>query len=1020
MNFGSFFHKAKVRKTYREISCVVFGILLFVLLFTGGIKDASAKTPGRVLFISSYHPDFPTFFQQVDGIKSILSTQPIVLDIEFMDSKRFYDNTNMANFHASISYKLIKVPAYDLILTADDNALIFAIKHQEELFAGTPIIFFGVNNIDLAQKQNANPKVTGIVESVSMLDTLQLIRRLHPDTKNIIALVDSSPSGQVDLETFYSFSDELDNINLSEISLKDLSFVEFAARLQKMPDQTSFILLSAYKDKEGKNLLFNESLQLIRNNLPGPVYHLWYHGMGDGVFGGKLINHFDQSTTAAKIALEVLNGRPVEDIAVMLKSSNHYIFDYLEMKRFGIDRADLPEESTIINEPFSFYKKYKTIIWVVSSAFVSLLVLILFLVFNIIIRRRVEKSLRESEERIRTTMDQAGDGMFLIDSAGRLLDVNQRACEMLGYTKEELLSMSAPDIDPEYPIERFIKLISTLKLNEQTTIETVHRRKDGSIFSVEIRIGLIQTQGKEHVLALVRNITNRMQVEQERIQLVSAIEHIAEMIIITDRDGFIRYANPSFVHLTGFSQNETLGKTLHFFEYEAHEESFYLQMRTTIASGKTWTDRMVCRKKDGSPFDAEITISSIVDPEGDFSNYVSVLRDVTREIKVEEQLRQSQKMESIGTLAGGIAHDFNNILGAVMGYTEMSLDDVIDRPNTHESLNQVLAASHRAKDLVSQILTFSRSATINKVHTKTIPIVKEVCKFIRSSLPTTIEINQNITAKNDCIVADPTQFHQILMNLCTNAGHAMKRTGGELEVLLEEVLLHEDDVMIYPELKTGTYLKLTVKDTGYGISKENLERIFEPYFTTKEKGEGTGLGLAVVHGIVKEYGGDIKAYSEVGKGTVFHALFPLIKNTEETGHTESAETLPTGTETIMFIDDEKSLVNIGTKTLERLGYKVKGLTRPEEALILFKNSNESFDLIITDKTMPKVTGFDLAEEIKKIQPDMPIIICTGFADRDDVETIQNLGINAFIMKPINKREIAGTIREVLDQKLSKN
>ena len=389
---------------------------------------------------------------------------------------------------------------------------------------------------------------------------------------------------------------------------------------------------------------------------------------------------------------------------------------------------------------------------------------------------------------------------------------------------------------------------------------------------------------------------------------------------------------------------------------------------------------------------------------------------MTNDLKIQEQLRQAQKMESIGTLAGGIAHDFNNILGVILGYTELSLDDVEDRPETYSSLQEVLKATNRAKDMVSQILTFSRSTDIEKKIIKTIPIVKEACKFLRSSLPTTIEIRQNITTERDHILADPTQFHQILMNLCTNAGHAMKREGGVLDVALDEVFLQRDDLISYPDLKVGAYLKLTVKDTGTGILRENIERIFEPYFTTKGKGEGTGLGLAVVHGIIKEHEGDIKAYSEVGKGTAFYVFLPLREEIEPPVHRESTEPPPTGSETILFLDDEEDLVNIGKLTLEGLGYTVTGVTSVEKALEFFRSSKESYDIVITDKNMPKMTGFGFAREIRSISPDIPILLCTGFKEKEDEEKSKDLRINAVITKPINKQEIAFAVRKALDKK----
>jgi len=521
----------------------------------------------------------------------------------------------------------------------------------------------------------------------------------------------------------------------------------------------------------------------------------------------------------------------------------------------------------------------------------------------------------------------------------------------------------------------------------------------------------------EYFMVVSVDTTDRKNAEEKHIQLITAIEQADETVVITDKLGEIIYTNHAFEHITGYTPEETVGRNINIIKSYKHETSFYDKIWDTISIGQIWKGYFKTKKKDGTLYDNAATISPIKNVRGEITAFVNIGRDVTNEIKREEQLRQSQKMESIGTLAGGIAHDFNNLLAAVIGFTELGLDDVKDRPKTHESLTQVLNAANRAKDLVNQILTFSHTTTVSKASTEAIPIVQEVCKFMRSSLPTTIEINQKITATNDLIIADPTQLHQILMNLCTNAGHAMNDTGGKLEVILEELFLEEDNIMSYSDLKTGPYLKLTVKDTGHGISKENLDRIFEPYFTTKERGAGIGLGLAVVHGIIKDYGGDIKAYSEVDKGTVFHVLFPQIEKVKDTDPSIDSGPIPTGVESIMFVDDEEMLVNLGKKTLEGLGYKVTGFTNPRKALDAFKSSKDSYDLIITDKTMPKMTGLDLAKEIKKIRPDIPILLCTGFQDKDLDGKVQKAGITGYIMKPVNRQELAVAVREVLDKKL---
>ncbi len=564
------------------------------------------------------------------------------------------------------------------------------------------------------------------------------------------------------------------------------------------------------------------------------------------------------------------------------------------------------------------------------------------------------------------------------------------------------------------PIKRLAQ--TALKIGEGKFDQHVNIEEEDEIGQLAKSFNLMTGNLKASHEKLKKEISERKQVEEVHTRLITAIEQADETVVITDKPGKIIYTNPAFESQTGYTSEESAGQNINIVKSDKHEKSFYEQIWKTISKGQTWKGYYKNKKKDGTLYDNAATISPIKNPDGEITGFVNIGRDVTEEYKLQEQLRQSQKMESIGTLAGGIAHDFNNILAAVIGFAELSINDVGDRPRTHESLKQVLKAAYRAKELVGQILAFSRSKTLKRVQIKTTPIVNEVCKFIRSSLPTTIEIKQVINTMNDCIMSDPTQFQQILMNLCTNAGHAMMETGGVLEVLLEETALNEDDLLTYPELKSGSYLRLSVKDNGYGISKEYLERIFEPYFTTKDLGEGTGLGLAVVHGIINDYGGAIRVYSEAGKGTVFHVLFPLIKKNEVADNIEGSGPLPVGTEAIMLIDDEEPLVMVGTIILEELGYRVTGFTSPEVALDMFTNSKDSYDLIITDKTMPKMTGLVLSAGIKKVRPDIPILLCTGFQDKDIDDKVEIAGITDYVMKPLNRREIAIAVRKVLDKK----
>jgi two-component system cell cycle sensor histidine kinase/response regulator CckA len=382
--------------------------------------------------------------------------------------------------------------------------------------------------------------------------------------------------------------------------------------------------------------------------------------------------------------------------------------------------------------------------------------------------------------------------------------------------------------------------------------------------------------------------------------------------------------------------------------------------------------------------------------------------------KIASRLRQAQKMESIGTLAGGIAHDFNNILSAIMGYSEMTLYNLSTDSKAKANLEHVLQASNRAKDLVNQILAFSRQSEQTRKPVQIAPLVKETLKLMRASLPTTIEIRDGIKQEGALVEADPTQIHQVLMNLCTNASDAMREKGGVLEVNLDRLNLDDTQTALsYPDLNPGIYELLSVSDTGNGMDEATLERIFDPYFTTKKPGKGTGMGLAMAHGIVKSHGGGITVHSEVGKGTTFQVLLPSIDGVPKT---EEAvlKPLPTGEERILFVDDEAALVDLGKQMLEHLGYTVEAKTSSIEALETFRGRPNDFDLIVTDKTMPNLTGFDLGKECKKIRPDIPIILCTGFSESTLLLRAGSMGISEIIMKPLLMRDMAEIVRKVLD------
>ena len=423
-------------------------------------------------------------------------------------------------------------------------------------------------------------------------------------------------------------------------------------------------------------------------------------------------------------------------------------------------------------------------------------------------------------------------------------------------------------------------------------------------------------------------------------------------------------------------------------------------------------------KMNGTPFHVESSAAPFTyqNDRGAivFFRDISNRKEVEAERRnLESQLRQTQKMEAIGTLAGGIAHDFNNILSAVMGYSEISLDLIQQDSPLYFNLQQVLKAGRRARDLVKQILTFSRLTEKEHRPVEIGSIVKETFRLLRATLPTTIEIRQNIGASpHSRTMADPTQIHQVIMNLCANAAHAMRARGGILDVALLEVVLSETDPRRHSELPPGSYLKLSVSDTGHGMEEAVLAQIFDPFFTTKPRGEGTGMGLAVVHGIVKNCGGAVEVQSSPGGGSTFNLFFPRVEASEEIQAPEKEP--PTGKGRILFVDDEEALGIIAQTMLERLGYSVTVMKDSVEALEAFEAEPDRFDLLVTDHTMPHMTGLSLTLEARRIRPDLPVVICSGYSDAINEETAADFGIEFFVQKPFDRHLLARAVKAALE------
>ncbi|MBW6521075.1 MAG: PAS domain S-box protein [Desulfoarculaceae bacterium] len=516
------------------------------------------------------------------------------------------------------------------------------------------------------------------------------------------------------------------------------------------------------------------------------------------------------------------------------------------------------------------------------------------------------------------------------------------------------------------------------------------------------------------MIGTIQDITERKLLEQEHSHLVKAVEQTGDSIIITDKAGDILYVNPAFERITGYSKDEVLGKNPRILKSGRQDPSFYQVLWDTLSSGRVWAGHLINKKKNGTLFEEAATIFPILDADGNISSYVSVKLDVTARVELEKQLRQAQKLEAIGTLAGGIAHDFNNILTAILGYGQIVLQALPEGSALRNNQQEVVRASTRAADLVKQILTFSRRSELQLQPLSMQLVVKEALKLLRASIPSTIVFRQDIDQDCGSVLADPTQIHQVVMNLCTNAYHAMRETGGVLSVTLKTVELGPHDPLQNIHLLPGPHVCLEVTDTGHGMEAMVADRIFEPYFTTKETGEGTGLGLSLVHGIIKDIGGTITVTSEVGVGSTFRVHLPRVETKAGTEESPAAGSIPVGTEHIMIVDDEQTILTLEKILLESLGYSVSSFSTSTEALQAFEAAPQHFDLVLSDVTMPLMNGTQLAKKMLVARPDMPILFCTGFSDLLNEQKAMALGAKGIIGKPILRENLARTIRKILD------
>ncbi|MDM8537650.1 ATP-binding protein, partial [Desulfobacterales bacterium HSG17] len=879
---------------------------------------------------NSYSYDQNWTYSITEAINKIFDEDSNVqLIVEFMDSKRHNNSLHYEELYRIYVRKYANVQ-FDAVITSDDNAVNFALKHRDKLFPGVPFIFCGVNNIALPKQENFK-NITGALEVPGIRETLNIALKLHTGLKKVYLINESGTSGKSDRDLIESILGEFQG-KLEAAWLEDFTEEALKQKLSTLGSDSFVILLSFFLKKKGAAFNISEGAEFVSNSTSRPVYSMWEYFLGKGILGGMLTSGTYQGKTAAQITRRVLDGENCNSIPVVSQTANHFMFDYKQMERFGIKPSDVPEKSEIINlPPSSLLRKYRLQLGAVGIVIAALVLFCVGLVVNIRARRKAEQGLT---------------------SAKQLL--------------ESMLEKQSVQLDQ-------------LKKAE---------------------VGLRESEEKHRIL----------------------VEESSDPIFSMTSKGRYLFINRAFSKVIGKTAGDLIGKTFWDIFSEQEAEKRFSALNHCFNTGMTKTIE-VCIPRLKEEYHYLTTFTPIKDIEGRVLSIICSAKDITElkraekeKIRLEAQLQQAMRLETIGTLAGGIAHDFNNILSPIIGHTEMLKENFPENIRFQAGLDAIYTAALRARDLVKQILTFSRQDTKESKMMKMQPVIEETLNLIRSTIPTTIDIKKDIQADCGIIKADPTHIHQIIMNLATNAYHAMEETGGELKVSLQEIEPGEQDVIL--GMKKGTCACLTVADTGIGMDKDLTGKIFEPFFTTKEQNKGTGMGLSVVHGIVKNAGGNIHVCSESGRGTEFHVYLPVIKNISKEQVIKSKAVARGRKEQILLVDDEESLVEIEKQMLEHLGYQVISFLSSIEALEAFRADPDKFDLVITDMAMPNMPGDKLAIELSKIRTDIPILLCTGYSEIMSDEKARSMGINGFLMKPFVMKEFSNKIRDMLDNTMN--
>ncbi|UFS68808.1 PAS domain S-box protein [Geomonas sp. RF6] len=1004
---------------------ILFAIL-FLLFCTALPAVADVAGQKRVLILNSYHQWYKGSDSAVEGFyQTLMKSLPLTeVQIEYLDSKHFTGKEFDEKVLDLLRFKY-QQRHFDLIFSTDDYAFNILEKYRDSIFGQEPVLFCGTNCFD-PSRLNGKRNFNGLDERPSFADTLELILRLHPRTNEVVVVHDDSVTGELNSAEFRRQTASFNNrIRFSYLKGKKVD--EVSRQLAQLPPTAVVIYFASFmEDRGGERLSSNHALQRLAAATPVPIYGGWGFSLGNGIVGGRLLDLHEHGVVMAQMAVKILGGASPASLVNLSPGPNVYMFDYAQMSRFGVKESQLPPGSIIINRPDTFWESNRMTIlgFLCGALFLALVASFLKLLrsrrelaASLVEQQQISRSLVRSEARFRNVVEAMPDMVYRWTTKRGGIYYSPRVIDILGYTPEELYARPMLWRDSIHPEDAGVvdRALQQFMAGEQFDIVYRLTDRDGELHWINDRSISMHAEGDEIIFeGIAADITKRKEAEEvlrlSEEKLFKVFNTSPDALSLTRlTDGLILEVNPSYLSMSGYSREEVVGKTTLEIDLWIDPGLRGEMTRQIRENGEAVNMEVSFKRKDGSILETLLSARPI-DVFGERCLLVAA-RDISERKLLEEKLRQSLKMESIGRLAGGVAHDFNNKLTVILAYSEMALLEVPQEQRLWRYLNEIFKAAEHSRDLTAQLLAFSRQQVISPKEMDLNAFIRDGQRTLPRLIGEDIVVKYSLAGDLWKTKIDPTQLDQIVMNLSINARDAMP-AGGTLSIITANTVIDEDFCEEQLDAKPGEYVRLTFSDTGHGMEKGTLKHIFEPFFTTKEIGKGTGLGLATVYGIITQNGGFIEVRSEPGRGTLFHIYLPR-HHTESAGQVEEIETPISGSGSILLVEDDETVRAMTCEMLERIGYRVEAPKTPEEAIELCRDRNRVVDMILSDVIMPGMSGKEMSDAIRKIRPAIKVVFMSGYT----FETISSKGLvqegMQLIQKPFDLNTLSKTVKGAL-------